>query len=321
MYQLASYLYEGSLTFYNPAAWRGMRAEMIASLDESDYRAPNEARLVWRYAQEHEAASSALAVYLEVVRLYPQTRAARDALYTATLCHQRLSNYNGYWRTRYEQGLHAGARMVTLADLRRTYPGYRLPVAGHWEPSTRTVGGEPAWPAPPKPKKLTGMERARSKIERAELRAAQAWELFGEVADGRARRYTLSALRWSLVLLVSASILLVFRLTRRSRAVLFELFARIAERRPPIVELLPAPSSSYGAHEPYTQGARATRRLARPLARPRPDRPRRAGPRRPRPQLRHARPAHRARLRAHVGDKKRVKDKGKRLKGRGKRRG
>ncbi|HZB44916.1 MAG TPA: hypothetical protein VE360_06720, partial [Pyrinomonadaceae bacterium] len=124
--------------------------------------------------------------------------------------------------------------------------------------------------APPKPRKPTGMERARLKIQRAELRAAQAWELFGEVTDGRARRYTLSALRWSLVLLFASGILLVFRLTRRSRAVLFELFARIAERRPPTVELLPAPSSSYGAHEPFTQGARAraaSRDLWRGLAR------------------------------------------------------
>jgi tetratricopeptide (TPR) repeat protein len=34
LYQLASYFYEGELHFYNPAAWRGMRAEMIGSLGE-----------------------------------------------------------------------------------------------------------------------------------------------------------------------------------------------------------------------------------------------------------------------------------------------
>lgn len=263
-YQLASYFYEGTLITYNPAAWRGARATMLGTLDEAQYRSPNEAHTVWRHAQEHEAASRALSLYLDVVRLYPRTRAARDALYTAMLCHDRLSNYNGYWRARYEQGLHAGERMVTLADLRRAYPDYRLPFDGHWEPSTRTVGGDPAWPAPPKPRKLTGMERARLKLERAELRASQAWELFGEVAGGRARHYTLAAVRWSLVLIISITTLLIFRLTRRSRAVLFDLLARLSERRAPTVELLPAHSSSYGAHEPYTQAARA-RAAARDL--------------------------------------------------------
>jgi TolA-binding protein len=218
LYQLASYYYESELLFYNPAAWRGMRAEMIGALDEWSYRAPAEAQKVWDYVQEHEGAARALSLYLEVVRLYPRTRAARDSLYTAVLCHQRLSNFNGYWRTMYEErGLHAGQRLVTLADVRREYPQYKLPAVGDWKPSKRTVSGGPAWPAPPKAKPLTSIERARVKLKRAELRVEQAWGLFGEVYEGRVRRWTVAALRWSVVVLVALVVLGVFRSTRRAR--------------------------------------------------------------------------------------------------------
>ncbi|HVF43899.1 MAG TPA: hypothetical protein VM936_12840 [Pyrinomonadaceae bacterium] len=254
-YQLASYFYEGQFLFYNPAMWRGMRAEMIGSLGESNYRAPAEAQAVWRYEQEHEGPARAVALYLDIVRLYPKTRAARDSLYTAILCHQRLEGFNGYWRGQYESGLHAGTRVVTLADLRREYPDYRLPTVGRWKPSTRTVGGSPAWPPPPKPKPLTGVERARAKIKRAELRVAQAWGLFGEVHGGRVRAWTVKGLRWTLAALAALFVLLVFRRTRRARHFLYKQFAR-SIRRGPATRGTYAPASTYAAHLPYAFGGR-----------------------------------------------------------------
>ena len=237
-----------------------MRAEMIQALGESGYRAPAEAQKVWDYVQEHEGAARALSLYLEVVRLYPRTRAARDSLYTAVLCHQRLSNFNGYWREMYEErGLHAGARLVTLADVRREYPQYKLPVAGNWKPSTRTVSGEPAWPAPPKPIRLTGFERARSKLKRGELRVGQAWELFGEVYGGRARDWTVAALRWSVVALVALLVLGLFRRTRRTRRFLYRRLVRHL-RRSPAPRPVYAPTSTYAAHHAPTpfEGMRST---------------------------------------------------------------
>jgi TolA-binding protein len=253
MYQLASYFYEGELLFYNPAAWRGMRAEMINSMGETNYRAPGEAQTVWAYEQEHEGPARALALYLEVARLYPQTPAARDSLYTAVLCQQRLANFNGYWREMYERGLHAGARMVTFADLLRAYPRYRMPLVGNWEPSTRTVDGRPAWPAPPKPRRLTGMERARAKLRRAERRLAQGWELFGEVYGGRVRRWTVAALRWAFVALVACVVLLVFRRTRRARRFLYR---RLTRQLKPArgARAVYAPKSSYAAHLTHARG-------------------------------------------------------------------
>ena len=254
-YQLASYFYEGQFLFYNPALWRGLRAEMIGSLGESDYRAPAEAQAVWRYEQEHEGPSRAVALYLEVVRRYPKTRAARDSLYTAVLCHQRLEEFNGYWRDQYASGLHAGTRVVTLADLRREYPDYRLPSVGRWKPSTRTVDGRTAWPAPPKPKPLTGVERARVKIKRAELRVSQAWGLFGEVYGGRVRAWTVKGLRWTLVALV---VLLVFRRTRRARHFLYKQLARRIRRghATRAVRGTYTHASSYAAHLPHEPCAR-----------------------------------------------------------------
>jgi outer membrane protein assembly factor BamD (BamD/ComL family) len=68
--------------------------------------------------QSHDRAAHALGIYLEVVRRFPATSAARDALYTAAVCHERLAGYNNYWRKVYSNGNNAGARMVTYADVR-----------------------------------------------------------------------------------------------------------------------------------------------------------------------------------------------------------
>jgi hypothetical protein len=204
--------------------------------------------------QEHETPARALNIYLEVVRLYPNSRAARDALYSAAVCQQHLSNFNEYWRQAYGRGLHAGERTVTYEDVRRAYPDYRLPDGTNgWEPSTRTVSGASAWPAPPKPKELTGTERVRLKVKRAERWASEGWRMFGEVGGGRVRRWTLKGLRWLVVALVASCLLLVFRLTRRTRRFLYQ---QLARRRASLrAGQTYAPKSSYAAHMPYTFGA------------------------------------------------------------------
>lgn len=155
LYKLASYkIQRGSLTYYNPAAWRGQaRWFNFGILNSSgETRLPNEAALVWKHFQEHEHLSQALNGYLEIYDKYPNTRAARDAFYTAAVCHERLSNYNAYWRAIYEKGLFAGSRNVTYEDVRNTYPKYGMPIGTYgWEPFTRTVNGGPAWYPPPTP--------------------------------------------------------------------------------------------------------------------------------------------------------------------------
>jgi hypothetical protein len=154
MYQLASYQYEAnSLLFYNPVLWNGDRYWDLSYLAlDNRYRAPHEAERLFAYMQEHETLARALKIYLEIVNHYPHTRAARDAFYTAAVCHERLSNYNAYWRDIYEAGLHAGERMVTYADVKAAYPTYQLPRGTYgWKPSTRTVNDGPGFAAPPKP--------------------------------------------------------------------------------------------------------------------------------------------------------------------------
>jgi hypothetical protein len=250
LYQLAGYFYESSeLAFYNPAAWRGVRGGSF--LYDQELRAPNEAQLMRRYMEEHEPLVRALKLYLEVARLYPQARAARDSLYTSAVIHERLAGFQWYWPEQYGQGLHPGERLVTYADVRREYPTYQLPRGTHgWEPRTRTVNGGPGWAEAPKPKALTKTERVRVKLKRAERAVVKGWTLFGEVAGGRLRR-------WSRALLSLAGLLLVWRATRRSRALLFRLLARFARRVPRTPDVMPRPASSFAAHEPYTFGARA----------------------------------------------------------------
>ena len=154
LYQVASYQFERSLLFYNPAAWKGIRHYLLCDLDEGDgFRRPGESQLLFDYMQKHDMAANSLPIFLEVVRRFPDTRAARVALYSAAVCHERLAEYNNYWRRVYSEGGYAGERMVDYDDVRAAYPKYRLPrgTAG-WEPSTRTVNGGPGWDSLPKPK-------------------------------------------------------------------------------------------------------------------------------------------------------------------------
>jgi outer membrane protein assembly factor BamD (BamD/ComL family) len=185
MYQLASYQFEAcTLTFYNPALWN-FRYLLLSSVDENQsYRLPNEARTLWEYSQAHEPVARALRLYLEVVRRYPQTRAARDALYTAAVCHERLGDYNAYWRGAYARGLHAGDRLVTYADVRAAYPQYQLPRGTYgWEPVTRTVNGGPGWHAPLKPSPRPRLaERVRLGLQSGVRRANESMIGFGAAA-------------------------------------------------------------------------------------------------------------------------------------------
>ena len=181
LYQLASYQYEASdLLFYNPVLWNGDRYYELSYLAlEGRYRAPNESQRLFAYMQEHETYARALKIYLEIVDRYPHTRAAKDALYTAAVCHEHLSGYNPYWRNIYEAGLHAGQRMVTYDDVKAAYPKYQLPRGTFgWWPSTRTVYDGPGWAPPPKPApKPSRWARLRAKIE---PRINQAWVFWNE---------------------------------------------------------------------------------------------------------------------------------------------
>jgi len=154
LYQVASYQFERSLLFYNPLEWRGERHYLLVDLDErGSFRQANESQVLFDYLQKHDMAANSLPIFLEVVRRFPNTRAAREALFTAAVCHERLAEYNNYWREIYTEGGHAGERMVTFGDVRAAYPKYRLPRGTlGWEPATRTVNGGPGWDKLPKPR-------------------------------------------------------------------------------------------------------------------------------------------------------------------------
>ncbi|MFN0123872.1 MAG: tetratricopeptide repeat protein [Blastocatellia bacterium] len=167
LYQLASYQFQDTtLLFYNSEAWGGVRHYLLSGFTG---RTPGETQLLSDYMQSHETPARALNIYLDIVNRYPRTRAARDALYTAAVCHERLSDYYEYWRDLYSDGGHAGARMVTYADVRKTYPGYQLPAGTQgWEPMTRTVNGGPGFaPPPPRPIRLTRWQKMNLLVEGA----------------------------------------------------------------------------------------------------------------------------------------------------------
>jgi len=181
LYQVASYQFERSLLFYNPLAWHGQRHYLLVDLDERGaFRQANESQMLFDYMQAHDMAANSLAIFLEVARRFPNTRAARDALYSAAVCHERLAEYNNYWRTAYGDGRHAGERMVTYRDVRAAYPGYQFPRGSfRWEPATRTVNGESGWVKPPKPKPRPSRWARASRL--ADSWANESFKLFNRV--------------------------------------------------------------------------------------------------------------------------------------------
>jgi TolA-binding protein len=216
LYQYASYQYEASsLLLYNPLATPGYwNLGLLAS--EGRYRIPNESQILWRATQEHERLARALNIYLETVDRFPRTRAARDSLYTAAVCHERLSNYNPYWREIYQNGLHAGQRMVTYADVKAAYPNYQLPRGTYgWQPSTRTVNGGPGWAAAPKPApRVTKRERLKMFIDGFRDRLTSFWDEKGR--------------RWLTEVMILAGLFFTARIASRNRR---RLRARMARKR------------------------------------------------------------------------------------------
>jgi outer membrane protein assembly factor BamD (BamD/ComL family) len=154
LYQVASYQFQRSLLFYNPLAWQGERHYLLYDLDQRGaFRQANESQVLFDHMQKHDMAANSLPIFLGVVRRFPNTRAARDALFSAAVCHERLQEYNNYWREVYSEDRHAGERMVNYRDVRASYPAYRFPRGTlGWEPATRTVNGEPGWDKPAKPR-------------------------------------------------------------------------------------------------------------------------------------------------------------------------
>lgn len=221
LYQLASYQYEASaLLFYNPVAWQGTRHWLLSELEGSgSYRAPNESQTLWQYMQEHETVARALVIYLDIARRFPETRAARDALYTAAVCHERLADFNPYWRDMYHRGLHAGQRMVTYEDVRRTYPDYQLPRGTRgWEPSSRTVNGGAGWAARPQPQpRPTRLARLKLKLEYILRRAVDFWKQTGR--------------RWLVIWWSGVGLLFASHLAARSRGLLRQSLARSDRNR------------------------------------------------------------------------------------------
>lgn len=219
LYQYASYQYQApSLLFYNPLAVPGYyNLGMLAG--NGRYRASNEAQILFNSQQEHERLARALKIYLQVAARFPRTKAARDALYTAAVCHERLSDYNPYWRGIYKNGLHAGDRMVTYADVKATYPNYQLPRGTYgWQPLTRTVSNGPGWepppPPPPKPRRFTRTERVKFYA--------------GIVRDHSTRFWNENGKRWLIEIALGFGLIVMIRMARRNQR---RLRARIARQR------------------------------------------------------------------------------------------
>jgi len=216
LYQYASYQYQASsLLFYNPLASVGYY-NLGEFAGQGRYRIPNESKILFDSQQERERLARALKIYLQVADEFPRTRAGRDALYTAAVCHERLSNYNPYWRQVYENGLHAADRMVTYADVKAAYPRYQMPQGTYgWQPKTSTVSGGPGWAPPPKPEpRLTKRQRLRLILANIQNQVSAFW-----LANGK---------RWLTEIAIVLTLVFIFPIAKRNQR---RLRMRIARQR------------------------------------------------------------------------------------------
>jgi len=166
MYQLASCYFEADdLIFYNPAAWKGGRTGALSQLQFSDHeRLPDESRIIFEHLLVHDPWARSIPIYLEITKRFSQTKAAKDALYSAAVAHEKLSQRIAPWTAIYERGMFAGPRLVTYEDVKNAFPDYQLPRGTYgWKPSTRTVNGGAGWA--PKPTPLPKVSR-QQKVER-----------------------------------------------------------------------------------------------------------------------------------------------------------
>lgn len=154
MYQLASFQFDADeLLFYNPAIWKGGRERLFSDLLYlHTMRQPGESQRLFEYSQTHETLARSIVIYVDLVNRYPNARAAKDALYSAAVAHEKLSNLNSYWRDVYGRGMFAGPRNVGYSDVKSAYPNYQLPRGTlGWQAATRTVNGGPGWAPKPTP--------------------------------------------------------------------------------------------------------------------------------------------------------------------------
>ena len=113
-------------------------------------------------------------------------------------------------------GLHAGERMVTYADVKAAYPNYQMPRGTYgWQPSTRTVNNGPGWAAAPKPPpRLTRTASVKLFIRLFKDRLSSFWN-----ENGR---------HWLTEILIVVGLLATARIARRNHR---RLRARIVRQR------------------------------------------------------------------------------------------
>lgn len=252
-YQFAAYLFDHeSLLFYNPSLWWGNRADLLNCLDGgSTFRLPGEEARLWAETNAHDALAQSVDRFLDVVEQFPDSKAAPEALYSAAVAHDRLANFNGYWRSQYAEGRHAGRRLVTYDDVRRAYPSFRFPRGTiGWEASTRTVNGGLAWdPMPPKPKPVPAWRHYAKRVPEviAEFGGPVVTAVWGTVRT--AANWAFDLLKRAAILLLQA-ILLVTILAAWIAAVRssFRLALDATNGHKPARALLPA-SSAYRPRE------------------------------------------------------------------------
>ena len=271
LYQLASYQFGASkLLFYNPVAWNRERYWNLSELNGGGkFRAPNESQALWEYMQQHETYARALNIYLDVAQRFPRTPAARDALYSAAVCHERLSNYSPYWRDIYENGLHAGSRMVTYADVKATYPNYQMPRGTYaWEPATRTVSGGPAWSVPPKPAPPKPKPSRLARVRKVFFKQLQDVERF----------WNETVKRWILITILATALFIVAGISAWSRRMLRGQIVRLKlndgdQDSYPWMMLFQVEPVELGPREQATLFLRSVRERVWQLARDRESRP------------------------------------------------
>jgi hypothetical protein len=127
LFRYASYYYtHGTLLLYNPALWQHERMENFDFWWNPGHATPQDDADARAFMYAHEVYARTLKLCKEIVRRYPKSPSAPQALYRGACAAHYLANFNDWWRKESKHHDHDAESVAMLKRLAQRYPKHPL---------------------------------------------------------------------------------------------------------------------------------------------------------------------------------------------------
>ena len=127
LYALASYYYKKrNLLLYNPSLWNGWRAVHFGCYWNPKHATKQDISAARRHHYEHECVNRARVICLDIVKRYPRSPVAPNALYRAACCARWLADFNSWWRGENKRHDFWTEAIRLMEQVPRRYPKHPL---------------------------------------------------------------------------------------------------------------------------------------------------------------------------------------------------